>query len=288
MELQWENLQKAGVKFDLPAERSTVSVVLADGFLQNFAASRLIRHCHGRFEVHFEWNVRSPEQGRFHIIPPGVWHMGRMQAKDGGLQISSFCFTIQPRPASRGEALHTYGTTLEAFLALTEQTTVEDTFGGSAWMHAVRRELLRREDACFDRIHALFHLLMVELALHLPGASAEKRKATAYTVEDFLPGKVEGFFYTHYGDPECSREMMARHLSVSQRQLNRILEQIYHKSFRQMLLEHRMEFAEGWRVFDGLSAAETAKRVGYGSVRGFRLAYEKYHGKKYEEKTGRN
>lgn len=275
-------LQDYMVKYDLPTERYTISVVLGSSFLNNYATDRLIRHCHGQYEVQFQWHTHEPDSGSFRIIPPGVWHTGRLREPGDTLQLASFVFTVRDR---KDPCCGTAGTTLESFFRLSDEISVPDTFGGCRLIHEIRQELQEKEP-CIDRIYALLQLLMVELAQKLPSYVPQTGRASACASEEFLPEQIERFLTLHYHEPECSRERLAKHLNVSERQLGRLLEQIYRKSFRQIILERRMEFAESWRITDGLSAAEAAQKVGYASVRGFCEAYEKYHGKKYKEETG--
>lgn len=280
MERPEEARSAARMKCDLLAERHVLTVVV-DGVLQNFAAERLVRHSHGQFEVQAQWDSRTPESGSFRIIPPGVWHMGVLRSPDDRLQVTAFSFSM--REKSGPNLRNSHGTALNAFLGLTGETPVPDTFGGVRLLQQIRREL-QQPTVCPDRVYALIHLLMVELALHLP-CYEPARHTPDGRQEDWLPEQIERMLTENLSDPAFSRERMAQRLNYSQRQLSRMLDQLYGKTFRQILLERRMEFAEGWRVADRLSAAETARKVGYASVRGFCNAYEKYHGKRYKEET---
>lgn len=285
MEPQWDKLARDLMLFDLQSDHYTVSVVLdKGGFFHNYVAARPVRHCHGHFEVRFLWNTKTQSSEGFVITPPGVWHTGSMGAPDGPLCVTTFSvYFSEVKPPER-TAHDNCGTLLEAFPLLTEEIVLADTFAGAALMQAIRREL-SREDICYEHIHALFHLLMVRMARQLPMKPPSVPKK-ACTSENPRPEQIEMFFYRYYREPSCCRKQLAQQLHVSERQLGRILELVYRKSFRQILLEHRMEFAEGWRTTDGLTAAEVALKVGYTSVRGFCNAYEKYHGKKYKEETG--
>lgn len=281
--LQWENLHKNMVKFDLLTDGYTLSVLMDQGgFLKDYTAQRLVRHCHGHFEVQYQCSTRNPAAGRFFLTPPGIWHTGIMQPPGETAKVTTFCFGLQDRNRQADEVRHTHGILLERFLQMEKIFTAEDTFGGGDLIRAVQEEL-QQPEICYEQIHALLYLLMVKLARLLPQRETSPQPPVPYRSEDFLPERVEIFLSYTYGNTDCSRAQMAKHLKVSERQLGRILEMYYHKSFRELLLAWRMENAEAWRLSDELAAAEAARRVGYTSVRGFCNAYEKYHGKKYLE-----
>lgn len=274
------------MKVDIPTHRHVFSIMISWNHNYNKVSWLPYKHSHIRYEVLCVRNRSGNPDGKFLVVPPGVEHT-TYYSENAEMQIATtFQFYVRERTAVEGEMLYAPNDALEAFLKLDDMVEFPDTFGGVERIETISHELELLENACFDTVYAEFQLLMVQLARSLPGYTPQPRKDVVMrSLSDFRPELIEAFLVDYHSEPTCSRKDLADFLCVSERQLVRILEQLYQKSFRALLLERRMSFAEGWRTQHGLSAEATAEKVGYLTTSAFLEAYKRYFGKSFKVKT---
>lgn len=276
--LQWEEFKTCATRLNVPTEPYHFSVILLSDFLTNCLNAMTYRHFHVYYEVLYFRCADHPEQSFFRVIPPGQRHMGALSSQWDGYYLTTFQFSFLRRSTEPSRSV------LDNYQLLTEAADLPDTFGGGWLLEQVQKELHRQEDTCFEKLTALFQLLLVELASVLPERQPVPKRKSRNTSDDLRAIYVEYFFHTSYTRPDCSRAQLAQLLGLCERQVVRILDRVYHTTFRDLLLEYRMEAAESRRAVHGLSAEETAALVGYSSAASFRKAYQRYHGHPYERK----
>lgn len=86
---------------------------------------------------------------------------------------------------------------------------------------------------------------------------------------------IDDYLYHHSGDP-ITQEALAAYLNLSTRQLNRILQQLYETSFRQLLIDVRLHKAAQLLTNTERAIDDIALSVGYTSLSGF---YSAFHSK---------
>ena len=274
--LQWDEFTKIATKLDVPTERYLFSVLLFSDYLTNCLNTVAQRHFHANYEVLYFRHPEEDPAGFFRIIPPGTRHMGALTTQWEGYILTTFQFNLTERALGSSEP-----SVLDAYRELQQTVDIPDTFQGGGIMKRIHQELQKKQDACFERVCSLFQLLLMELACALPHRKTHLHKISKNTVDDFRAVYVEYFLSSNYANPDCSRAQLADLLGVCERHLVRILDRIYHTTFRDLLTEYRMERAESFRLLNGCSAEEAAVQVGYGSCKGFLKAYQRYHGKAF-------
>ena len=75
----------------------------------------------------------------------------------------------------------------------------------------------------------------------------------------------------------CTLYGLAEELHISRRHLSRLIQSLYSKSFKRMLLEKRMSTAN-WLIREGKSLSEVAQSVGYSTLSSFYHAYKNFYG----------
>jgi len=176
------------------------------------------------------------------------------------------------------------GSVLEEFFALRGPVVVPDTFRGEERIHTVRRELREQKNGYLEVVQAeLTLLLLLKVARRLPTEQVAEQPAPA-NLDELKLDLIDEFFFKNYDRPGCKREDLARMLCISERQLSRIFAQSYAMSFRERLLQTRMEMAEALRKSGHLSAEQLSERVGYSSASAFRAAYKNYFGYSFQKK----
>ncbi|MCQ2400743.1 MAG: AraC family transcriptional regulator [Lachnospiraceae bacterium] len=88
---------------------------------------------------------------------------------------------------------------------------------------------------------------------------------------------IDRFFQKNYAK-QISEDDLAELLHISRRQLVRVLKESYGKSFRERLLETRMEHASWLLKTTGEKTNEIAGHVGYASEAAFYRAFKSYYG----------
>lgn len=95
-----------------------------------------------------------------------------------------------------------------------------------------------------------------------------------YNQEYFL---IEHFVNTHY-HLKTTIDDIAGILHVSRRQADRIVEQVFGKSYAALVTDRRMSIAETLLKKTNLSCTQIAESVGFSSYPGFFLAFRQYFG----------
>ena len=268
---------------DLPSQRYVLSVFLHFNFLRNWNRTDLlkVRHNHKRYEVVCCWEDDTPSHARFRIIPPGCWHFGRdFSNLTDRSWLCPFTFSIKP-DTDNAVGSNSSNAVLERFLKLNEPIELSPAFDGAHLIEQIRNEIQRKYGVRYDVLITQFQLLMLELAYALPFEEPCTAIETQYHSDDFRQELVDIFFVKNHSNPDCCRAQLAKELNISERQVGRVVEQLYQRSFSEVLTEYRMNFAEAWRADKGLTAAEAAAAVGYQSVRGFLKAYKNYFHRYY-------
>ena len=89
---------------------------------------------------------------------------------------------------------------------------------------------------------------------------------------------LEDYFNIGLKDPDCSKTQLASLLGVTERQLTRILSEVYHSTFSDILLRSRMNIAHAM-VMEGRKTPEKiAEAVGYRSADALKRAYRSFFG----------
>lgn len=273
-------------KIELSAQHNIFAVMLHYNFLQNRNTADFlkVRHNHARYEVICCWEDDVPLRARFRIIPPGIWHNTRdFPGLTEQSCLCAFQFSVKELPLLM-KVENSPCAVLERFLHLDKIVELAPDFDGVYMIEQIRSEVRRGNAIRYEVLYAKFQLLMIELACALPDYEPGVSMNYKYHSNDFRPELIELFFIENYGDPECSQAQLAKFLNISERQVGRVFEQLYQRSFSKVLMEYRMEFAERWHYEKGLTAAETAALVGYKSVRGFLKAYKNYFHRNYRNK----
>lgn len=108
--------------------------------------------------------------------------------------------------------------------------------------------------------------------------TAEERKllqlGNQYNYEYLL---IDNHISRTYKEKSSSEEL-AKKLHISRRQLDRIIEKIWGKTYASLILERRMLIAQKLLSKTDLRCEEIAQRVGYASYPGFYLAFKKHFG----------
>lgn len=134
--------------------------------------------------------------------------------------------------------------------------------------------------------HDLFHssivknllsILVLEIAnIILNNKISDSQYNDNISEEQYRQLIIEQYIDTNHNKPDANLTDLASLLNLSTRQASRIIEQIWGKSFKKLLLEHRMRKAEEMIHSKKYKMSEIAKSVGYNSYEIFHRAYSNY------------
>ena len=93
-----------------------------------------------------------------------------------------------------------------------------------------------------------------------------------------LISRTQRYVREHYGDPSLRLQQIADELQISYGYLSSIFTHIAGQSFKQFLIEVRMEEARKLLLSRRYRIYEIADKVGYSNPRYFNEAFRKYYG----------
>jgi len=131
-------------------------------------------------------------------------------------------------------------------------------------IHDIQEELSAKTIGFYARIQCLFTQLFIFIIRDIT-----LNKKTSYSIPQKPPYEkrsalIENFFDTHFNDNVASDDL-CKLLNLSTSQLNRILKEKYNSTFRQKLLEMRIETAKRYLEVTDFSISIIAEKVGYSS-----------------------
>lgn len=202
---------------------------------------------------------------RFTVNPPLVEHIAS-DAPSGN--ISSLLFEL----SQNGES------DICQALGVSTPTDVADVYDGAARIRSLKSLISDTGRGAVEQMEAELRLLFVGLARSLScGIDEAKPKGELHTANRFT--RLEEYFNIHLADPNSSKSELAAELGVSERQLTRILLEVYNSNFSAILTRSRMTLAEAMLSKGDKTLEEIAASVGYYTREAFVKAYKKYYGK---------
>ena len=90
--------------------------------------------------------------------------------------------------------------------------------------------------------------------------------------------EIESFFNKYFGDAYLNVDMLAKYMKLSVRHVKRIMGEYYGATFKEMLIDVRLNKAKSLLVRSDMTIENIAMAVGYDSVNGFNAAFKKKYG----------
>ena len=241
-------------------------------------------HSHAHYELLFGLNegfrVELPnrcainvEAGSCCLIPPGAYHAtGETDSNSRKLAIRFDYMNVEE--GKPGDSL--YDVWDSAMCRQHSVVLLEKNAELSRSVVAIYEEMTGGGIAHQSYMQALFSQMYLVLLRALHGQCEEQGQQKRHTAaENDIRGlKIEEYLYEHFPE-NITEKRLASELMLSQRQLDRVLQKIYKKSFRQLLIEIRLNRAAQLLLETNGTVEEIAERVGYTSLSGFYTAFQK-------------
>ena len=248
-------------KYPLYIPLPGMDVYLAENFFKGLTDRPPRLHSHPAYELVC---IERENGTEFRIIPPLVEHLA------AECTITSLLFSFTQ------DANADICQVLKAVTA--EPISIHDDF------HGIQRILNTKQLAenillpgAKEQLAAEFRLLFICLARKMACAQPETTPQSQTLYEERL-AILEDYFNIGLKDPDCSKTQLASLLGVTERQLTRILSEIYHSTFSDILLRSRMTIAQAMVMEGRKSMDAIAQAVGYRSEDALKRAYKAYFG----------
>lgn len=242
------------------------------------------KHNHIAFEIHFyvsgsgtlfvEQQEVKIEPNSIHFIGPNVYHSIKHN-KDDPITRFYIQFTYQETreresyfPPSETKQMTSILTDVKYF-QFTETSLLQQL------VDEVKREFSQQSLGYYSSIQSLFMLMIVQMTRCM------RPDADKYTlpdkVKDEQRDRIIDLFFNNYRD-NLTIENLAVQLSLSKKQTNRILLKYYSATFKQRLLDIRVEESKDLLLNTGLPIQKVAEKIGYANFRNFVQIFKKRTG----------
>lgn len=276
----------AGLKneIEIPVYIGGVNLIirLDAGFFSPAGKTYAGLHNHSLFEIHLVLDgthsilihnrLYTINAGDICFISPGVYHYyGKIP--DRPAQIRTFKLiipavpvlqVIQPEKSEHNKRDLNSIESEVVINALTEKkfAVFTDSFCSMNLIPEILRELDEKAIGYFTNVQALFMRMIINLV-----RSVAQSQMPDYHIRDRIPEEIrneliDGFFYHNYHQ-DVSADDLADVARISRRQLHRVLKELYNLSFKQKLLETRLEMAKDLLRNTSLPIEIIAEKVGY-------------------------
>jgi len=257
-----------------------INVAIVDHFFAHVQSiGGYVNHDHAGFEVQYmlcdnDMLINNvPVQlkaGDFVLIAPLIPH--KMYANAADAKRMTFLYSVyndgkHPQNASLASKL----------IGVNDFCVVKDNKGELySIMQRIQKELQDQDLFYYEKAKCEFESFFIQFARQMEYNVSQKDKTLTDTGESMIQ-RIEDYINFHFSQ-DTTREDLAKYLNISVQQLKRLLDELYGKSFREMLLERRMAYAKYYVEDTIMPLNEVPYHVGYGSVSAFYLAYKKFYG----------
>lgn len=260
----------------------TVTVAITNHFLDETFYQPLRFHSHAGYEVQLIHSGSgmlqvcgeryAVEAGDLVLVQPECRHKMELESQSTMTRIT-FLFFVSGDKSNDPQSRYIWDAFEEAPPFL-KAPNMADKLPEVA---VLQRELQKQGSCYLIRVKAMLQSLFISMARAFSRVSetqicpvnTDEDKNRAQQIEDYLHNDI-------FRDMTCAE--MARKLNISQRQLERILQNLYKKNFRTLRLELRMDTANALLDEGKLSMEAISESLGYSSVPAFYAAYRKFYG----------
>ncbi|MDF2715714.1 MAG: AraC family transcriptional regulator [Paenibacillus sp.] len=238
------------------------------------------KHNHAAFELQFIWSgsgtlifdetEQSLESGSIHLIGPNIFHSVKPDKNDPVVR-STLRFTFRDDNEDDPLFPRTESEQLEAILSgvtycrLPVQADHDMLF---RLVDEIRAETESPLLGSYTNVRSLFALIIIRIARAIRLDSGNVGYAMPSRAKDDLRSHIIDVFFMGYRQ-NLTLEMLATQLGLSTKQVNRLLKKYFQTSFKQKLLDTRIEVAKDLLRTSDLSVEHIAGEVGCASTHRF-------------------
>ncbi len=258
-------------------------IILDDGFTGRYHIHKASTHSHSTFEVFL---IRSGcgilytengeyvlEEGIYYIIAPGVYH----RVKDAESNtFERYYLKFQFTSLSNEGSLKRETAELQNALNQFEVFSAKNAKQIINIIEYVHKEMQGGAFYLLPRLQAYFTLILTGFLNDI--APVDKMRATLpQKVNDDKRSEIIEDFFDNYPLPLTSTQL-AHQLNICTRQLSRIMHAMYKCTFKQKLIDVRIEEAKRLLKNTAFSIEQVSECVGYTSVQNFYTVFRQKTG----------
>lgn len=272
-------------KLDIKVPLGTLlfNITLDKGFFGMAPELDTQRHNHSSYEVHFisggsgTLHVENRDialvQGNYYIIGPSVYH-ALSSKPDNPVQKYYMKFDYhRVRNLSYAKFSDTDAESVNNTLSGIRFFSSPDVFNTIPLLKKIYAELENRSICYYSRIQGYFTLLLTDIVRAISPGNSQNSGIPLKVKDELRSDIIEHFFDDYYSN--LTMDDLANTLNLSNSQLNRVLKQLYNTSFKQKLLDTRIEVSKDLLKHSNLPVDTISDRVGYISVRNFQAIFKK-------------
>ncbi len=203
------------------------------------------------------------------IVPPGLMHCTNSQSELHEIIAMRFFYEHVKSDDSR-----TYKLFDDALAKLDTIVFLPSEVQLTGYITAIRREFGDKRLMSEAIVQALLQCTFIEL-LRVLSSSPESGENAVSGHDDskiFRYSYIDRWFYKHYAERVTEADLAAE-LNLSQRQLSRVMRDIFGMSFREKLVYERLNHAMHMIIRNDYSIDKIATAVGYTNLSGFYKAF---------------
>lgn len=245
------------------------------------------KHSHAAYEVHFilsgsgslfiHEQTEKVRSGTVHIIGPHIFHTLRQHNHDPITRFT-FRFTFQEQLPSDPWFPEAETKQLKALLKNLSHSQFPDDGGKiRAMMDEIRSEAVKPSLGAYAKMQSLLMNGLIHMFRSLPEARSEMSYTLSSKIKDEQRTQIVDTFFSRGYKHELTIEMLAAQLNLSVKQVNRLLQKQYGVSFKQKLMDTRIEVAKILLQSSTLPIQQIAEEVHYSAP---------YFSSVFLEKTG--
>lgn len=245
------------------------------------------KHNHAAFELQFVLSgsgtlvfgeMQQPlETASIHLIGPNLFHSVKPDERDPVVR-STLRFTFREDTGNDPWFPGTEAEQLKAVLSdVTYRRLPASADHGLLFqlVDEIRSEIETPSLGWYTNVQSLFAQIIVRVARAIgPSAPPTVDYAMPSRAKDDLRSHIIDLFFMGYRQP-LTLEMLAEKMNLSTKQVNRLLQRHFRTSFKQKLLDTRLEVAKDLLRTTALPVERIAGEIGYASPHRFYTLFQK-------------
>lgn len=261
------------------------NIHLDASFLSTVTPVRMNRHNHAMTELHFVVSgsgrlvINDGEvplvPHRAYLIPPGSYH-AILSDKNRPLRKYTFRFDIEELQEGPGYQHRE----IEALKAIFPPISYQDIPYGEGYLTSltlIAKELKECQLGYYTKLQAYFSEILIDV-MRVLTTQVTPADPTPNRINDDIRCHLIDEYFDHYSS-HLTLKRLAGLLHLSTRQTNRILQQMYNKTFSEKLADIRIEAAKDLLVTTDLPVLLIAEKQGFASPAFFSKTFKKITGK---------
>lgn len=259
-------------------------ILLDRNFFSRKHILSFLRHKHGAIEIFFvhdgqgEMSIGNKtyelSKNRIYIVNKGSYHC---QSIHNTIEGYSFQFRYEVQKPAESVFAHSERNLFLERLNRLRDCILEDEYDCCDTIEKIHQEMREMKFGFYNKIQTYFVQIIIHILRMYQPKNPEKIELEKKSPEQSRTEIIDNFFYDNF-DKRCGIDDPASLVGVSSRQLNRILKELYGYSFKQMIMEMRVEVAKDYLIHTDVTVSDISYIVGYTEPSNFCAVFKKATG----------